>query len=235
MAERRFHPGWKMTFFAGVLLPVLISLGIWQLDRAEEKRRLEEQMLDRIGALPAPPGESLSDFERLRLSGTYEAERTFLLDNQTHAGEVGYGVITSFLADDGRRWLLHRGFLTGDPGRRSLPVVRTPAGHLTLTGLVWPELGMMPAYGADEWSAGWPKLVQRFEVERMAAILDNTVPREIRLEAGQPGVFVPAVTSLNMPAAKHTGYAVQWFGLAIVLICGYLYFGFRRQSGSNDG
>lgn len=224
-----------MTLFAGVLLPVVVSLGAWQLDRAEEKRRFEEQMLDRIGALPVPPGVILVDFERLRLAGAYEADRTFLLDNQTHAGEVGYAVITSFLAEDGRRWLVHRGFLAGDPGRRSLPEIHTPAGTVTLIGLVWPELGLMPAFGADEWPAGWPKLVQRLEVERMAAILDNAVPREIRLEAGQPGVFVPAVTSLNMPATKHTGYAVQWFGLAIVLIGGYLYFGFRRRGGSNDG
>ena len=224
-----------MTLFVVTMLPVLITLGLWQLDRAEEKRQLEEQMLDRIGGLPAAPGESVRDFERLRLSGVYEPERTFLLDNQTHAGDVGYGVITSFRTDDGRRWLVNRGFLPGDPGRRSLPEVVTPAGHQTLTGLVWPELGLLPLYGADEWSDAWPKLVQRLEVARMVAMLDNAVPREIRLEAGQPGVFVPAPTSLNMPAAKHTGYAVQWFSLAVVLVCGYGYFGFRRRSARNDG
>ncbi len=224
-----------MTLFVLALLPLLVGLGCWQLGRAEEKRQLEEQMLTRIGALPQVPGTSLSDFERLRLSGAYEPERTFLLDNQTHAGEVGYGVITSFRTDDGRRWLVHRGFLAGDPGRRSLPVVETPAGHVTLVGLVWPELGLLPIYGPDEWPEGWPKVIQRFEVARMSALLDNAVPREIRLEDGQPGALVPVPMSLNMPAGRHTGYAVQWFGLAIVLIGGYVYFGFRRRDGSNDG
>jgi len=229
MAEPRFHPGWRMTLFVLLFLPVLIGLGFWQLDRAEEKRQFEEQMLDRIGALPAVPEEIVADFERLKLTGVFEAEHTFLLDNQTHAGEVGYGVITSFLAQDGRRWLVNRGFVAGDPGRRSLPEVTTPAGRVTLTGLVWPDLGLLPIYGSDDWAAGWPKVVQRLEVARMAAILDNAVPREIRLEGGQPGGFVPPPLSLNMPASKHLGYAAQWFGLAVVLAGGYLYFGFRRR------
>jgi len=224
-----------MTLFVAALLPVLISLGFWQLRRADEKRQFEEQMLDRIGALAEVPGTEVTDFERLRLTGTYEATQTFLLDNQTHAGAVGYGVITSFRADDGRRWLVNRGFLAGDPSRRVLPTVETPPGHVSLTGLVWPELGLLPTYGDDAWSEGWPKVVQRLEVARMADILENAVPREIRLEAGQPGVFTPAATSLNMPAARHTGYAVQWFGLAIVLVGGYLYFGFKRRDGANDG
>ncbi|MGE0625077.1 MAG: SURF1 family protein [Pseudomonadales bacterium] len=234
MTDRRFRPGWKMTLFAAALLPVLLSFGIWQLGRAEEKRLLEEQMLDRIGALPAVPGPTVVDFQHIRLHGTYEATRTFLLDNQTHAGEVGYGVITSFRADDGRRWLVNRGFIRGDPGRRSLPAVQTPTGDLTLTGLVWPELGLLPSFGDDRWNQDWPKVIQRLEVARMAADLENAVPREIRLDAGAPGVLVPATTSLNMPAAKHTGYAVQWFGLAFVLAAGYLYFGFRRRDGAND-
>lgn len=229
MAERRFRAGWKMSLFVALFLPILLSLGFWQLNRAEEKRHLEDEILDRIGALPAPPGARVRDFERVRLAGAFEPEHSFLLDNQTHDGVVGFAVITSFLGDDGRRWLVHRGYLAGDPGRRALPEVRTPSGHLTLVGLVWPEFGLLPVYGANDWPTGWPKVVQRLEVERMAAMLDNAVPREIRLEAGQPGVFAAAETNLNMPAAKHTGYAVQWFGLAIVLIGGYLYFGLRPR------
>ena len=49
----------------------------------------------------------------------------------------------------------------------------------------------------------------------MVAPFENMMTVEVRLEAGQPGVFAPAATELNMPAEKHTGYAVQWFGLAV--------------------
>jgi cytochrome oxidase assembly protein ShyY1 len=63
----------------------------------------------------------------------------------------------------------------------------------------------------------------------MAATGKGVVSQEIRLEAGQPGVFDPAPTELNMPAAKHTGYAVQWFGLAAALSIGFVIFGFRKS------
>jgi surfeit locus 1 family protein len=226
---RPFRPGWKMTLFTVLLLPLVVSLGLWQLGRAEEKRQFEEAYLERIGALARSPGDAVSPFERIRLLGEYEAGHDFLLDNQIRDGAVGYGVITSFRTEDGRRWLINRGFLAGDRARRSLPEVATPAGTVTLTGLVWPDLGLLPVFGEDRWSEGWPKVVQRLEVERMAAELPGTMAQEVRLEAGQPGVFTPAPVELNMPAAKHTGYAVQWFGLAAALSIGFLIFGFRRQ------
>lgn len=228
-AIRRFQPGWKMTLFTLLLLPVVLSLGFWQLSRAEEKRQFESAYLDRIGALAVTPGAAVTDFQRIRLVGAYEPGHDFLLDNQVRDGQIGYGVISAFRTEDGRGWLVNRGFLPGDRARRSLPEVSTPAGTVTLTGLVWPELGLLPVFGEDLWADGWPKLIQRIEVARMAAALENVLAQEVRLEAGQPGGFLPAPTELNMPAAKHTGYAVQWFGLAAALSIGFVVFGFRRQ------
>jgi surfeit locus 1 family protein len=82
--------------------------------------------------------------------------------------------------------------------------------------------------GRDNWSEGWPKVVQRMEVERMAASVDAAAV-EIRLEPDQPGVLTPPLMQMNMPAARHTAYAVQWFGLAVALLVGYVVFGLRRR------
>ncbi len=218
-----------MTLFTALLLPLVLSLGSWQLKRAEEKRQYEAAYIDRIGARALAPAEPLLEFQRIRLVGEFEPGRDFLLDNQTGAGQIGYGVISLFRSEDGRGWLINRGFLPGDRARRSLPEVVTPPGTVTLTGLVWPELGLLPVFGEDRWADGWPKLIQRIEVARMAAEAENVVPQEIRLEAAQPGVFDPAPTELNMPASKHTGYAVQWFGLAAALSVGFVVFGFRNR------
>ena len=218
-----------MSVFVILMLPVVLSLGFWQLDRAEEKRRFETAYLDRIGALASEPGETVRDFERLRLVGAFEPGLDYLLDNQIRDGQIGFAVISVFRSTDGRGWLVNRGFVAADRARRSLPQVSSPAGTLTLTGLVWPELGLLPVFGDDAWTADWPKVIQRVEVARMAEGLDAVVPVEVRLEAGQPGVFAAAPVDLNMPAAKHTGYAVQWFGLATALCIGFVVFGFRRQ------
>lgn len=225
----RFRPGWKMTAFVSLLLPVVLILGIWQLQRAQEKRAYEEAYLDAMAGMPVAPRAELADFQRVGLEGRFEPGRDFLVDNQTHRGAVGYGVVSSFLTDDGRRWLVNRGFLAGGTRRDRLPAVVSPAGPVRVTAVVWPELGMMPIFGEDTWIEGWPKRIQRLDVGRMALALDNGVAREIRLEAGQPGVLEPPLLALNMPAEKHLGYAVQWFGLAFALGLGYLIFGFRRH------
>ena len=209
-----------MTLFVVTLLPVVTGLGLWQLERAEEKRRFEEAYLDRLASLPVVPGEKLVDFQRLRLAGRFEQDRDFLLDNQTWQGQVGYGVISSFLTSDGQRWLVNRGFLAGGNDRERLPAVQTPLEPAVIVGVVWPELGLLPMFAEDLWAAGWPKRIQRFEVARMAALLADARPVEIRLEAGQPGVLTPAPLEMNMPETKHTGYAVQWFGLAAALAIG---------------
>ena len=125
---RCWSPGWKMTAFVLPVFPLLIWLGLWQLDRAAEKARYEAAYLDRIAALPVSPGDRLEDFQRLRLTGRFEADRYFLLDNQVHGGAVGYGVVASFLAEDGRRWLPNRGFVAGDPGRERGWSRPAPAG-----------------------------------------------------------------------------------------------------------
>ena len=218
-----------MTLFTVLLLPVVLSFGFWQLQRAEEKREFESVYLDRISALATVPGETVSEFQRLKLTGAYEADRNYLLDNQTVDGQIGYGVISVFRSNDGRGWLINRGFVPGDRARRTLPEIPSPTGTVSLIGLVWPELGLLPVFGEDRWTEGWPKLVQRIEVARMAAPFENMMAVEIRLEAGQPSVFAPAPIELNMPASKHTGYAVQWFGLAAALSIGFVVFGFRRR------
>jgi cytochrome oxidase assembly protein ShyY1 len=231
-SEVRWRPGWKMTLCVVLLLPLGVGLGFWQLERAEEKHNYEEAYLDRISAFPVAPPEALEDlqdFQRLRLTGRFEPGRDFLLDNQTRHGAVGYLVVSSFLAGDGRRWLVNRGFIEGGMRRQRLPEVVTPEGEVFLIGVLWPEVGLLPMFSDDEWVSEWPKRIQRLEVERMAGLLGNGVAREVRLEAGQIGAYTAPVLEMNMPSEKHTGYAVQWFGLTIALMVGYLIFGFRRH------
>ena len=48
----RFAPNWKLTLFAVVFVPLLLSLGTWQGLRAAEKRGLEAAR-DAAAVLPA--------------------------------------------------------------------------------------------------------------------------------------------------------------------------------------
>ncbi len=220
-----------MTVFVAVFLPLLATLGIWQIGRADEKRDREELVIQRLGMLPVAVPKSIEDmqYRHVRLHGTFESNRYFLLDNQIYNSTPGYWIVASFLADDGRRWLVNRGWIRAPEVREKLPVVESVKGRQTLIGIVWPELGLIPLLADDVWPETWPKRVQRMNVGRMAATLDNTTPVEIRLEAGQPGVMQPVRLYTGMGPQRHLGYAAQWFGLAVVLMVGYGFFGLKRN------
>ena len=237
-----------MTIFALFFLPVLLRLGVWQLDRAEEKRALTAQALSQAAALPEPLDpryvlEAQADaFRPVSTRGCFVSDRFLLLDNQVLDGVVGYWVLQVFEADDGRRWLVNRGFLAGGDDRNQWPAVETPAYGLGLRGLLWPELGLLPlldrtaaAEEAPMASEGWPKRVQRMDLATFAGWEPKLEPFELRLTGDSAGLVGPAApAAIPQDADRHQGYAVQWFALAGVLISGWILFGrsrAREQSG----
>jgi surfeit locus 1 family protein len=221
-----------MTLFVMVMLPTVVSLGLWQLDRAALKRSYEARYFDRMAepARPVPTNLANMAFLRVSLSGAFDRERYFLVDNQIHEGRSGYWVVAVFAADDGRKFLVNRGWVEAPQFRDQLPSVRVPAGAVTTTGVIWPDTGMVPLLAEDPWAEGWPKRVQRLDIDSMARAVGDEVPAiELRLEAGQPGVDVAATLGHDFKAETHEGYAAQWFGLGGVLIIGYIVFGLRRH------
>jgi len=217
-----------MTGFFLVMMPLLIALGHWQVQRGDYKRLLENQYLAKLTELPQTPNsETLSQpFQALRLAGRYHPEM-FMVDNQVVDGKTGYWIYHVFEDVNMGPVLINRGFIASSDGRE-LPAVPTPQGNLRLIARVWPQLGLIPAWGAQEWSSDWPKRVQRANISRMSAT-SGAWPAELRLEPGQPSVLQPAPFASRLSDEKHRGYAATWFGLAVVLLLGYLYLGFASS------
>ncbi|NCF76716.1 MAG: hypothetical protein GWP45_05915, partial [Proteobacteria bacterium] len=118
-----------MTGFFLVMMPLLIALGHWQVQRGDYKRLLENQYLAKLTELPQTPNsETLSQpFQALRLAGRYHPE-TFMVDNQVSEGETGYWVYQVFEDDCVGRVLINRGFVASSD-RQRLPDVSTPVGE----------------------------------------------------------------------------------------------------------
>lgn len=227
----RFQPGWKMSLFALIMLPTVISLGFWQLSRGAEKRSMEMDYLNQLTALPVTIDrmEAAKRFQRVRFHGQF-GDEIFLVDNQVHEGRTGYWIVQVFDTTSGMRLLVNRGFIAAPRRRDELPSVSVPMGRIELVGTLWPFTGLIPVLDDDAWPAGWPKRVQRLDVARMAATVEAQA-LEIRLEPGQPGVETAAPFAKVLSDAKHMGYAATWFGLALVLTAGYVAFGFKNATG----
>ncbi len=202
------------------MLPIVVSLGFWQLDRADKKAALEEVFINQLGSQVHEPGDRFEAFSRLVLKGEY-GEHLYLVDNQVMEGHIGYWVLQSFIALEGRRYIVNRGWIAAPGSRDEIPDVGTPEGPVEIVVLVWPQMGLPPILGKDEWPDGKAIRVQRRDIEQMAE-RSNALPMEMRLEAGSAGALRVAPTDLEFGRERHLGYATQWFGLGAVLVIGWL-------------
>lgn len=205
-----------------VVVPLLVSLGFWQLQRAGEKRELlAAQEAQR--ALPPRPlaelgGTDLPQFRAVIVRGEYDRERYWLLENRIVDGRYGYELVSPFILLSGDTLLVHRGWLPGDASRRQWPDIATPAGVLTLTGRVDHGFGEGFELAGAQVQNGWPRRVQWLPRERAEQALGTALPGFVlRLRAGEPGMHTQNYQSVNMSPQKHIGYAVQWFGMAIIV------------------
>ena len=220
-----------MTLFVVLMLPLVLGLGFWQLERASYKQALMDAYLDNLGALPVTLTDDPNPFTRVRVRGNYLPIQ-LLLDNQIDAGTPGYWVYAPFTAD-GITWLVNRGWVAGPRLRTDLPAVpELPQGEVTIVALAWPDTGMLPLFGEEPMqriNAGVVRM-QRLDIAALEALLELPLrAQELRLEAGQPGVLKAAPQVIGFGVARHQGYAFQWFGLALALITLYYFYG-RKHS-----
>ena len=113
------------------LLPLLLNLGVWQLNRADEKRALlqlqgRQQGAETLVLSSTPPdfSETLL-YQPIKALGRYDSDRQFLLDNQVNKGKAGYFVLTPFRLREGNTAVLvNRGWIPLGKNRADLPDIR---------------------------------------------------------------------------------------------------------------
>ena len=215
---------------AVVLLPALVALGFWQLERAQQKERLLQSWSapEIYNSIPDPTVLSVQPFIAVELVGRFDTKRFFFLDNRIRNGVVGYEVIAFFYPRQGSPLLVNLGWVSAVYDRRKLPDVLLPEGERKVTGRV---RKIAPAFVLDESlirsGEQWPYLIQILDAERMGSLLQETVlPLELK-------VMQPLVSSLDinwpvstMTPEKHLGYAVQWFAMSLML-CGLLIWSWK--------
>ncbi|SDU02622.1 SURF1 family protein [Geopseudomonas guangdongensis] len=207
-----------------LLVPLLLWLGVWQLQRGEEKRALLAAQAERA-ALPALAVAELAGlaepgFRRVRLHGRFDAAHSLLLDNRLRDGRVGVELLQPFLDRPSGRWVLvNRGWLAW-PDRRVPPHFATPPGELSLEARVHrpPGAAFLLGDGAAAAAGDWPRLVNAVDAAALWRELGRQgLADELRLEPG-PARYVGAWPLVNMSPDKHLGYALQWFALAATLL-----------------
>ncbi len=223
---------WRITLFTLLMLPLLISLGFWQMQRAEDKRSLAMAYESQQARAPAPasvlreePAAALA-YRQIELHGSYRPGEYFLLDNRMWQGKYGNQVLALFDLVDGGTALVNRGWVPADPSRQRATEVPEVGGEVRITGHVYVAPGDPYLLADEALAAGWPKQIQAVEMDKIAAVLGQQghglFPYPVRIDAGQAGALAVDWQVINVSPEKHIGYAVQWFTMAAVLALIYL-------------
>lgn len=242
MTSKQKNLPWGLVFCSSIAFLILISLGVWQMQRLFWKEALIAQIDERIHSAPQSLKEieaefmktGMVDYRPVTVQGRFrhDHEQYFFT---THKGQAGYAVYTPLLLEDDRAILINRGFV---PFERQEPIGREEGqidGPVTITGLARDPLMAKPStYLPDNepdkklyyWK-DWGAMMQNSGLSQDHDFVGFFVDADATPNPG--GLPVGGITILEQPN-NHLQYALTWFGLAAVLLVVSVVFILRHWS-----
>ena len=231
----KLKSNWKasLTFFC--LLLLVLSLGVWQIDRGYKKKELENTFLERqsqpVKEIKYNTFENSDLYRNVVLEGKY-LDQIFLLDNKIHNGKPGLKVFSPFQSINESLVLVSRGWIEFED-RSNLPVIKTERNALKIQGILRSESKDFILKNDNMKKNTNPILVQTINLDELSSYLGKPLsPYILELSELSKSAFVKTWQPINLSSFRHFGYAVQWFGLGLVLIIGYLFF--LRKEGTKE-
>lgn len=240
--------GYTFTFKLPTLLLIVIamyglsSLGLWQLHRADEKRALLAEYQTRLTAPVLPIAAVVQNPQafvarRVQGMGVFDSKQQFLLDNRIVQHQAGFDVITPVRLPGYKALLLvNRGFIPARARHGSVPELPVSKGMRRFSGRLYlPISSVFTLAEESENTWEWPLIIQKIDIKQISQHLKQPVlPFLIRLAEASPQAFAYHWKPVTMKPAKHVGYAVQWFALAVVLGIAYIVSQTKRNEAMND-
>lgn len=235
-------PTWLVRHVLVVaLIAAMISAGLWQLRRLDEKQsykalveaRQDEPVADVTDVVPV--GGAVGDaavrdvlYRRVRATGTYAVDDTVVVENRTYNAAPGAWVLTPLELDDGTAVLVNRGFVGFDrDGEIVAPA--PPGGQVTVEGLLFPSQAR-GSFGPTDPAEGRLEVMARVDLDRLDQQVDaDLLPTYIQLVTSDPSQptgasGAPQLVALGPPTpdeGPHLSYAVQWLIFTVIATGGY--------------
>nr|WP_216600976.1 SURF1 family protein [Vibrio cyclitrophicus] len=245
---------WIAVVLTVVSVGILIKLGLWQLDRGNEKLRYEQQLSERAQQSSRSLDAVISEWKESRIQAQGASEQpslnglkvdvdlempsglVVLLDNQINQGTVGYVIYmlgkvrledenNSLVAE--KQLLIDLGFVAASNDRRELPQLGSITVPSKMSGRLYTR-SVNPLSHELGLENTTPNRIQNLN---MAALSQYTGQEVL------PFVFQPQSLGswpyellwrpMAMKSEKHFGYSFQWFVMAAVLLFLMLLIGYR--------
>jgi len=229
---RRAALYWGFIVLMVGLTLLFAGLGKWQLDRLAWKEGLLAEVQQRLHLDPVPfPSKEAWDnidpetyqYRPVTLVGHFvpdQAVRVFTSLGDDARGQYsgpGYWIMTPFALLNGGTVLVNRGFVPDNLSGTYANDAAAPRGTVSITGIA------MPGEDAGAFTPG-PNSQKRIEwvrnIARLGRMVDASLqpigPLYVDLPAGPKGSLPQGgETTVDFPN-NHMGYAITWFGFAIL-------------------
>ncbi len=243
MVLRFFSRRWLL---ASVLVlaaaAVMARLGIWQLDRLEQRQAFNARVQEQLNAEPLVLNKNAlhldlysMEYRQVIVTGIYLPEDEIVLRNQAWEGEfgteLGVALFTPLLIEGtDRAILVERGWIPQENTSRDARAIYQEDDVTTVAGRL---RRAETDFGINEWLHPDPTLApnqsrldawNNLELERVGAQMDTPLlPIYLQLtpESTQTNPPYPSQPSLDLSEGPHLGYAIQWFIFASLLLIGY--------------
>ena len=245
MLRRMLSRKWIVaTLLVIAAAAVMIRLGIWQLDRLEQRRAFNE----RVSAQLAQPelalaGDALNgdlhemEYRAVSVQGEYIFDDEIALRNQYWKDQWGVHLVTPLrIAGSQQAVLVDRGWIPGQDYESSDWSKFAEPGLVTVRGVIRDSLDRAqlgsrsdptPAPGAGPlktWNfVNIPRIGEQVSIPLLPIYIQQAP------EEGRSGLPQRTQPELDLSEGPHMGYALQWFAFAAILVLGYPVFILRRE------
>jgi surfeit locus 1 family protein len=232
---------WSFILFMLALTGLFAWLGAWQMQRLAEKEALiaevDRQLLEAPYDIPDAAEWGRIDldvyaYHPLALTGHYLNESTVLVftnlpEPKGKFSGPGYWVMTPFEPATGGTVFVNRGFIPQTSAGAFDPTLG-PSGQQTFTGIALrPESAGPFTPGPDKTnSIEWVRDPVRLAA--MAEIPNPVFPFTVDAPAGEVGALPQGGETVIEFPNNHLGYALTWFGFALLTPALLAYWVFRQ-------
>jgi surfeit locus 1 family protein len=239
----------KRRSWLGLLIPAvlafaaLVALGTWQIERKAWKEGLIAALNEKLAAPPValPPPASWAGLDaardeycRVKFTATFDHGRETLVyaaasSFRPDVTAPGYWIFTPARLTDGSFVMVNRGFVPEANKDAATRAAGQIAGPVEIAGtLRWPEARrwFSPADDVPHnvWFTRDPLAIA--DAKDIRPVAPFYVEQESPAPPGgfpQPGKLV-----VNLPN-NHLGYAITWYGLALVLVVVFAAYAFKSR------
>jgi len=241
MISRLFRRPWIfITVLVIIAALVMIRLGIWQLDRLEQRRSFNTRVLSQIDE----PILRLTDdvisgtieeleFRTVRVNGQYDFANTLVLGNQIWDDQIGVNLLTPLVISETQHVILvNRGWIPFEDWENRTISDYDETGIVAVEGMLrrtQTQLGLRDCL--DETAGKTPFQVWCLDLEGISTHLPYELLPVYLIQApesAQTQSPLRVIPEIELSEGPHLSYAIQWFTFSAILLIGYPFF-VRRE------